>query len=95
MSSALWIIRRRAPTAPEGAVYFTGTYDIVTYRPIDRVGDPGVRVLTPDIAMDRRHAAIFEETAARLIAELLTDFGPAGGTEQAEAWRAEPAAGGA
>ena len=80
-----YLICRKAPDAPAGVVYFTGAYDVLTYEPIS---GPSERLLTPDVSMFRTEAATYDRSVAELLADILTDFGPAGGVPGAVRWEA-------
>lgn len=79
-----FIISRRKPGSPEGYSYFIGSVSIATTR--------DGKVLVPDTSLFRTAAAIYDEAAAALLAELLNGFGPAAGLPGAELWRIRPAA---
>lgn len=78
-----FLICRKAPAQIHGVVYFRGAFSVVTaYRQ---------RVLTPLSSGFRGEAALYEEAAAQLIAEMLNAFGPAAGAPDAVLWQALPA----
>lgn len=83
-----YLICRKAPAAPAGVVYFTGAYDVLTCEYAFR---PTERLLTPDVSMFQTEAATYDRAVAELLADILTDFGPAGGVPGAVRWEALPA----
>lgn len=78
-----FIISRRKPASPEGYSYFVGSATAQATR--------DGKVLVPDTSMFRTAAAIYDEGAATLLAQLLNDFSPAAGLPGAELWRVRPA----
>ncbi|MBN8916657.1 MAG: hypothetical protein J0I31_13780 [Rhizobiales bacterium] len=80
-----YLICRKAPDAPAGVVYFTGAYDVLAYEP---VSGPAERLLTPSVSLLRTEAATYDQAVAELLADILTDFGPAGGVPDAVRWEA-------
>lgn len=84
-----FLICRKSPLTPEGCVFFRGAYDILS---VEWPGQPQNVVLVAETSIFRDEAALYDEGAARLIADLLSDFGLRPLNTDDVRWRALPAA---